>query len=151
MIRAAIHGHPGGDPVQRETRNGKAMTTVSVAVNVAKPSEDPVIEWIAFGATAELLAKHAKGDVISAMGPLTCSTFTGRDGRERSAWSLGAEAILSVRRTTRNELPQQPHDTNTSTRARRARSSANSLFSTPKGPRHTIPDLPDDGVQDLYR
>jgi single-stranded DNA-binding protein len=46
MIKAAISGRLGGDPVQRATRNGKAMVTASAAVNVARAGEDAVTEWI---------------------------------------------------------------------------------------------------------
>jgi single-stranded DNA-binding protein len=71
------------------------MCTASVAINVAKVGEEVATEWIsivAFGAVGEALAQHVKGDLISAMGPLTRSTFTGRDGQGRCGWSLLAEA-----------------------------------------------------------
>jgi hypothetical protein len=51
--------------------------TATVAVAVGKPGED-LIDWVgvvAFGTAAEMLAGHQKGDVISAMGQLTRSTF----------------------------------------------------------------------------
>jgi single-strand DNA-binding protein len=100
MIRASIYGRIGADPVQRETRTGKSMCTASVAVNVAKVGEEAATEWIsivAFGVVGEALAQHVKGDLISAMGPLTRPTFTGRDGQERCGWSLRAETVLSPR------------------------------------------------------
>ena len=37
MIRASIYGRLGADPVERETRNGKEMVTVSLAVNAGRP------------------------------------------------------------------------------------------------------------------
>jgi single-strand DNA-binding protein len=152
VIRASISGRIGSDPVQRESRTGKSMVTASVAVNVAKPTEEAATEWVslvAFGAVAESLARHAKGDVIMVMGSLTRSTFTGRDGEERSSWSLLAESVLSAR-TVRNERPRERRNTSTSTRPRGARSSANSLYSAPKGSGRTA-DLPDDAVGDLYQ
>jgi single-strand DNA-binding protein len=100
MIRAAIYGRIGGDPVARTTRNGKAMVTVSLAVDVARPGEDRDIEWFsvaAFGATAETLARHQKGDVAAVSGSLSRSRFTGRDGQERASWSITAESIASAR------------------------------------------------------
>ena len=100
MIRAAINGRLGADPVERTTRGGKPMVTASVAVDVGRPGEDPQTEWInlvAFGTAAEVLADHAKGDLVAVMGPLTRSAFTGRDGIERCSWSVLAEAILSIR------------------------------------------------------
>src|SRR5690242_12489742 len=98
MIHASLRGRIGNDPVQRDTRNGKSMVTTSVAVNVAKVGDDPVTEWVnlvGFGTVGELLAGHAKGDVIAVMGSMTKSTFTGRDGQEKSAWGVVVESLLS--------------------------------------------------------
>jgi single-strand DNA-binding protein len=156
MIRAAIHGRLGSDPVQRESRTGKSMCTTSVAVNVAKVGEEAATEWfslVAFGKAAEALAQHAKGDLVSAMGPLTRSTFQGRDGEERTSWSLLAESLLSAR-----TVYDHPADTGATTRPRRARpssprssSSRSSLYASPKRSGTAGPELPNDGVEDLWR
>jgi single-strand DNA-binding protein len=111
MIRAAIHGRIGSDPVQRETRNGKSMVTASVAVNVAKPTEEAATEWVslvAFGAVGESLARHAKGDVITAMGPLTKSTFAGREGAARWRWRSQPARSMSAREN--GALRARQHD-----------------------------------------
>ena len=42
MIRASIHGRLGNDPVQRETRGGKAMATVSLAVDAGQAGKEAV-------------------------------------------------------------------------------------------------------------
>ena len=142
MIRASIYGRIGADPVQRKTRTGKSMCTASVAVNVAKVGEEAPTEWIsivAFGAVGEALAQHVKGDLISAMGPLTRSTFTGRDGQERCGWSVLAEAVLSARPIGRPRAR-----TLGAPRSRRRPPAANSL-----SPGH-MPVLPDDSVADLW-
>ncbi len=100
MITASIYGRLGADPVERETRNGKAMVTVSLAVSAGRPDADEETVWFslaAFGRAAETLARHAKGDLLAAMGPLHRTRFTGRDGQERQAWSLTAESIVSAR------------------------------------------------------
>ncbi|MCH7888329.1 MAG: single-stranded DNA-binding protein [Proteobacteria bacterium] len=100
MIRASIHGRLGADPVERTTRNDKAMVTVSVAVNAARHGAEEETIWIslaAFGRAAEALARHRKGDLLAAMGPLHRTRFTGRDGTEREGWSLTVEAIMSAR------------------------------------------------------
>ena len=100
MIRASIYGRLGADPVERETRNGKAMVTVSLAVSAGRPDADEETVWFslaAFGRAAETLARHAKGDLIAAMGPLHRTRFTGRDGQEREGWSLTVESIVSAR------------------------------------------------------
>ncbi len=100
MIRASIYGRLGADPVERQTRNGKAMVTASLAVSAGRPDADEETVWFslaAFGRAAETLARHAKGDLLAAMGPLHRTQFTGRDGQERESWSLTVEAIVSAR------------------------------------------------------
>ncbi len=100
MIRASVYGRLGADPVERETRNGKAMVTVSLAVSAGRPDADEETVWFslaAFGRAAETLARHVKGDLIAAMGPLHRTRFTGRDGQEREGWSLTVESIVSAR------------------------------------------------------
>ena len=100
MIRASIFGRLGTDPVERTTRNGKSMVTASVAVSAGRPDAGEETVWFslaAFGRAAEALARHVKGDLLAAMGPLYRSRFTGRDGTEREGWSLTVEAIVSAR------------------------------------------------------
>ena len=100
MIRCAIYGRLGADPIERQTLAGNAMTTASLAVDVNRPGETEEIEWfsiIAFGKAADELTHHAKGDLLAAMGQLTRARFTGRDGVERVGWSLAVEAIISAR------------------------------------------------------
>ncbi len=100
MIRASIYGRLGADPVERQTKNGKVMVTASLAVSAGRPDADQETQWfnlIAFGRAAEALARHAKGDLLAAMGPLHRTRFTGRDGQEREGWSLTAESIVSAR------------------------------------------------------
>lgn len=153
MIRAVIHGRLGGDPVQRETRGGKQMTTVSIAVDAGRTGEDSITEWIgvvAFGAASESLSRHVKGDLVTVMGVLTKSTFTGRDGQKRSGWSVAAEAILSVR-TSRDVRSPKRRDPSASPQPRGARASIRSLYSTPQKPGRTSgQELPADRVDDLY-
>jgi len=153
VIRASIIGRCGGDPKQRETRNGKPMTTVSLAVDVGKPGEEAT-EWIslvAFGTAAEALAQHAKGDLISAMGPLTRSTFEGRDGETRTGWSLVTESLLSVKTTY-----DRPGVTDAPVRPQRSRTHAPPLCGRRRaGPPNRnksapIPDLPADRLDDLW-
>jgi len=143
MIRASISGRLRGDPVERTTRNDQPMTTVSVAVNVARSSEDAVTEWVgvvAFGGTGELLARNRKGDLVEAMGTLTRSTFTDREGNGRASWSLTAEAILSVR-TSQNDGPERV--------ARAAEPGRPSLY-LPPVPARSGPPLPANRVDDLW-
>ena len=97
-IVASIHGRAGADPVRSTTQSGKDMTRLSVAVDVAGfNAEDEESVWIsilAFGRVADDLARAGKGQMVAAMGKLTRSHYTGRDGQERESWSLLADAVL---------------------------------------------------------
>src|SRR4051794_10662313 len=109
MIRAALHGRLGADPVARMTRTGNAMVTASVAADVGRPGDEPETEWInlvGFGAVGEQLARHGKGELVTVMGVMTRSTFIGRDGSQRSSWGIAVEAILSIH-TIRPRVPKK--------------------------------------------
>ncbi len=100
MIRVSVYGRLGADPVERETRGGKPMATVSIAVNAARPDADPDTEWfsvIAFGQAAKDLLRHAKGDLCAIMGALQRTRYTRHDGTEREGWSLTCDSIVSAR------------------------------------------------------
>ena len=100
MIRASVYGRLGADPIERETRGGKPMATVSIAVNAARPDADPDTEWfslIAFGQAAKDLLHHAKGDLCALMGALQRTRYTAHNGEEREGWSLTVESIVSAR------------------------------------------------------
>ena len=100
MIRAALYGRLGAEPVERQTKTGKAMVTASLAVSAGRPDADEETVWIslaAFGRAAETVARHVKGDLVAAMGPLYRTRFTGRDGQDRQGWSLTVESVVSAR------------------------------------------------------
>ncbi len=100
MITASVYGRLGADPVERQTKNGSLMVTGSLAVSAGRPDAGEETVWFslaAFGRTAETSARHAKGDLLAAMGPLYRTRFTGRDGQEREGWSLTAESVVSAR------------------------------------------------------
>ncbi len=123
MIRASIYGRLGGDPVERATSNGKTMVTASLAVNAARQGTDEDPEWfslVAFGRTADALVRHAKGDLVAAMGQLYRRHYTDRDGQQRQSWSLTAESILSARTVRpaggrKRDKAQQPSGSATTT------------------------------------
>ncbi len=113
MIRASVYGRLGADPVERQRKNGGAMATVSIAVDAARPDADTETVWfslIAFGKNGEALLRHHKGDLISVMGTVTRSRFTGQDGQKRENWSLKVDSILSaqtVRPGRKKKKPEQ--------------------------------------------
>jgi single-strand DNA-binding protein len=100
MIRASIYGRLGADPVERETRTGKAMATASLAVSAGRHDAGKETVWFnlaAFGRAGKDLMRHQKGDLIACIGPLYRSRYTARDDQERESWSLTVEAIVSAR------------------------------------------------------
>src|SRR5215469_4874081 len=133
MIRTAVTGRLGADPTERQTAKGTAMVTANAAVDVAREGSEPLIEWIGlvgFGAAADALLRCKKGDVVSAIGDLSKSRFTSRDGEERSNWSLRIEQLVSVR-----DQPSAPR---------------RNAYGKRK-PSHSGPPLAADGVDDLWR
>ncbi len=100
MIRGSLYGRLGAEPVERETRNGKEMVTVSLAVNAGRPDVGEETQWfnlVAFGRAAKDMMRHGKGDLVACMGGLTKNRYTARDGQEREGWSLNVESIVSAR------------------------------------------------------
>ena len=139
MITASCYGRLGADPVARTTASGKEMVTASVCIDVSRSGQGEDAEWIniaAFGAVAQTLSQHQKGDLIAFMGRLTRSRYTGRDGQERASWGVTAEAIVSARtvRPGRRSVSQP-------LRAQRRRSP----YAQPA--RETVPQ---DGVDDIF-
>lgn len=100
MIRAAIYGRLGGDPVERTTSGGKVMVTATVAVNAARFGADEITEWFglaAFGKSAETLLRHRQGDLLAVMGVMSLRIYTDRNNVERQSWSLNCDSIVSAR------------------------------------------------------
>jgi single-strand DNA-binding protein len=100
MLQAAIYARLARDPEQRTTKSGKPMTAVRVAVEVGKDAEDQQTLWcdiLAFGRNADELARLSKGAIVSAIGRMTRSTWTDRDGNEREQWALVADGLLSTK------------------------------------------------------
>ena len=101
MIQASIHGRIGQDPATSQTKTGKPMCRVSCAVDVtghnATDEESVWVGVLAFGRTADDLARAEKGQTLSAMGRLTRSHYVAKDGIERESWSLLADAVITAK------------------------------------------------------
>lgn len=98
MTTLQTYGRLGRDPEQRTTASGKPMVTASVVVNLGRDAD--VSEWfslVSFGAAGEALAMHVKGDMIAVSGTLTKSIWTGKDGAERSGFSILVDTVASAR------------------------------------------------------
>lgn len=100
-ITASIHGRIGTDPVLGETKAGKPMCRVNIAVDVTPGNSDTDetlwVSVLAFGQAAETLSKATKGETLTAMGRLSRGRYQGRDGTERESWALLADAVLTTR------------------------------------------------------
>ena len=101
MMQTSIHGRAGSDPVTGETKTGKPMTRLNLAVDVtAHGAEEPETLWVtimAFGNVAEALNRAAKGETLTAMGKLTRGRYRAPDGTERESWTLLADSVLTTR------------------------------------------------------
>jgi single-stranded DNA-binding protein len=74
------------------------MITGAMVVDLGRDGEMP--EWfslVAFGTIGKALAKHGKGDMAAVSGRLTKSAWTGRDGAERTSFSVCVDGIASAR------------------------------------------------------
>lgn len=93
-----MHGRLAADPVERQTKAGLPMVTCNVAVDVSgRDSEETMwVGLLAFGHAADELLRASKGSMVAAIGKLTKSRYTGKDGAERESWSLLADSILTV-------------------------------------------------------
>ncbi len=109
MTTIQLYGRLGRIPEQRTTAAGKAMVTGAIVVDLGRDGEMP--EWFslaAFGTAGEALARHAKGDMIAVSGKLTKSVWTGKDGVERSGFSVLVDTLASAR-TVRPGKPKGAH------------------------------------------
>ena len=97
----AIYGRLGRDPYSIETKNGKPMAVVNVAVEIGRDGEgEPLwIGLLAFGRVADDLLRHRKGDLLSAFGRLQRRTWKTTGGEEREQLQIVAETIISARTT----------------------------------------------------
>lgn len=94
----AAHGRLGGDPVQRQSASGTTWATASLAVSLG--DDEGATQWfglVAFGKVADLLTRHAKGDLLSVSGRLQLRTFDDRDGQSRQQLQVIADSIVSAR------------------------------------------------------
>jgi len=97
-MQAAAYGRIGNDPRRIETRSGKAMATTSIAVNVGENDDPPLwVGVVAFGAVADVLLRHAKGDLISVSGRVQRNAWTTSSGEKREQLQIVADSVVSSR------------------------------------------------------
>jgi single-strand DNA-binding protein len=101
MLIGNLYGRLGADPVARQTKNGHAMATASVAVDVtAWQAEEPETLWVSmlcFGVQADVLLRANKGEMIVAIGKLTRHDYTHPEtGEMRENWTMVAESVMTM-------------------------------------------------------
>lgn len=101
-VNVMLTGRLIADPARRETKSGTPMATATLAADVPDPRNadvDPsmLIGVVAFGALAEALETHAKGDRVAVSGVLQRSHWTGEDGAERERLNVLVDGVLSAR------------------------------------------------------
>ena len=113
----AAWGRLGSDPRALETKSGKPMTVATIAVEVGDDEEPEWLGIVAFGTTAETLARHAKGDCLSVSGRLQRRTYSTREGEQRQQLQIVADSLVSARsvrpagkkrQQPQQQQPQQP-------------------------------------------
>lgn len=95
----SAYGRLGADPVQRQSQADKPWATASIAVQLAEGDDTPP-QWfqlVTFGRTAETLARHTKGDLLSVSGRLQLSRWQDHDGKDQERLQIVADTVLSAR------------------------------------------------------
>jgi len=96
MMQASLHGRLGRDPTNINTKSGTAMTTAPVAVTL--DNETLWVRVIGFAKVADALARHVKGEMISASGRVQLSKWTDQTtGQTRENLELIADTVISAR------------------------------------------------------
>lgn len=95
MIGAIITGTLVGDPVERQTREGKPFVTATARVAAGEAAI--FVGLAAFNETAAgRLRQMRAGGAVSACGVLEQTYWTGKDGAERTGWRLTASEVLTA-------------------------------------------------------
>lgn len=97
--QAAIYGRLGNDPVKRQSQGGKDWATASIAVQLAD-DEDGQPTWfgiVCFGKTADVLCRHAKGDLVSVSGRLKLNRWRDQAGADREQLQIMADVVISAK------------------------------------------------------
>lgn len=100
MIGAVVSGTLVGDPIARQTREGKSFVTVTLRVPAG---EDALFIGVAAfdERAAERLARMRRGGTVAACGVLEQNTWTAKDGSERTGWRLTASEVLTAYAATK--------------------------------------------------
>ena len=110
MNSMCIVGNLCADPVVRETKAGKKVASIRVAVK--RPHSSDVTDFFsvtAWGQSAEYLEKYAKkGSKIEAEGPMQYREYTSLDGNKHEVWELSANHVGLIRTDYSPAAPGSP-------------------------------------------
>ena len=111
LNKVQIIGRLGADPEMRFTANGRALSTMNVAVNRNYTTQDgerrEETEWVrvvAWARLAELVSQYlSKGRRAYVEGRLHSHSFQGNDGQTRFRNEIIADRVLFLDRAGRSE------------------------------------------------
>ena len=93
-------GHLGQNPEKKDTKNGMAMTTFSLATNETYTKEGEKItktQWhkcVSFGKTAEIILQYTKkGSHVAVMGQISYNNFKDKEGKEHKNTDIKVNSI----------------------------------------------------------
>jgi single-stranded DNA-binding protein len=89
-----VLGSLTADPQRRTSQAGKTFATASL--RVATEDGATFVSLIAFDDTAEALLAHRQGSTLAVSGRAKLTSWTAKDGAEKSGLSLVVEQIASA-------------------------------------------------------
>jgi single-strand DNA-binding protein len=106
--RAIVIGHAGNDPVLRYTKNGKAVTNLSIATNIRRKDGPEETTWhrvVFWDGLAEIIGKHGrKGMPLYVEGSMSSSEWTDKEGVRRTRMEINARELILLGRA--GDTPQ---------------------------------------------
>lgn len=95
MIKVFIHGRLTRDPELRHTQGGTPVCSFTVASDKRKREDGAdFIDCQAWNGLGEMISKHFfKGKEIVLTGYLSSRKYQDRNGNNRTAWGVTAEAV----------------------------------------------------------
>jgi single-strand DNA-binding protein len=96
--RAVVIGHAGNDPVLRSTKSGKSVLNLSIATNLRRKDGPEETTWhrvVFWDRLAEIVNSNVrKGSPLYVEGTMSMSSWTDKDGTERSRTEINARELL---------------------------------------------------------
>lgn len=112
MNAVCLLGRMTADPELRQTQNGVAVTSFSVAVDRAYQKEGQerqadFINIVAWRQTAEFICRYFhKGQRIALQGSLQSRSYTDKDGNKRTAYEVVADSAFFAESKKLENAPQ---------------------------------------------